>query len=282
MQWYQEETGVLAVKKLAHDAGWISRDQTRHDFGVDLHFEVAGQRGEATGRLIAVQVKSGASYFARPTRGGWWYYPSDQHRRYWLNHSLPVVLALHDDRTGLTYWAHVAPESMEPTAMGGSKILIPAAYVLDEHAFIVLRTIANRPEPVSTGAFLDTPTRHRMVLASAMEGAARDDARLAFEHSRSSGRDLLVGGTYHMGDPMGRYVLTAYREFGEFLALRLVVEHLTFLNRWLEGVGKDAIGLTSLLAGLHLAMPGDTTTEELQALKAYITVNAAAYWGSPL
>ncbi|MGP5608410.1 DUF4365 domain-containing protein [Arthrobacter rhombi] len=280
-QWHQEESGTLAVQMAAHSAAFITRDQTKHDFGVDLHFEVTDDRGDATGRLLAVQVKSGVSHFRNPHPDGWWFYISERHARYWLNHSLPVVLALHNDQTGHTYWAQVASDSIEVTKTGGSKILVPSEQVLDTGTFDKFRQFASRKAPTPTGAMADSPERHRVVMKQAMEGAARDDARVAFELSRQGSPLMMTATMYHMGDPMGRYVLTAYREFDDFLALVLVVEHLDQLNKYLDEAKEPQISLKSLLSGFAMAMPSDATSDEVEELKAYIALNATPYWGSP-
>lgn len=43
--------------------------------------------GKPTGRLIALQIKSGASYFAEPAEGGWLHRDHDAHLIYWLRHA---------------------------------------------------------------------------------------------------------------------------------------------------------------------------------------------------
>lgn len=121
--------------------------------------------------------------FAHSTEGGWWFYIDEKHENYWLGHSLPVVLALHDDRDGNTFWVRVAPETIERTRNGGSKILVPSSQVLDKAAFDRVSVFAARRVAATTGAFQDSPNRHRVVMREAMQGAARDDARIAFELS---------------------------------------------------------------------------------------------------
>ncbi|MCG2622988.1 DUF4365 domain-containing protein [Arthrobacter sp. I2-34] len=281
-QWHKEEAGVLAVQMAAHTAGLISRDQTKHDFGIDLQFELTDDRGDGTGRLLAVQIKTGKSYFSNPTTDGWWFYISERHARYWLNHSLPVILALHDDRNEATYWVRVASDTIESTETGGSKVLVPSGQVLDESAFAHIARFAERRRSISTGTFVDTPGRHRVVMKEAMEAAARDDARIAFELAQGTGTLMVTDATYHMGDPMGRYVLTAYREFDEFLALVLVVNHLTSLNKLLESVNEPCVRLQALLKGFAMAMPNDAHLDEVEHLKQYIALNAATYWGGAI
>ncbi|MGN8027222.1 DUF4365 domain-containing protein [Microbacterium sp. 22242] len=281
-QWRTEDAGVLAVRKAANEAGVISREQTTHDFGVDIHLEFTDERDDATGRLLAIQVKTGSSYFAHATEAGWWFYVDEKHENYWLGHSLPVVLALHDDRDGNTYWARVVPETLERTMSGASKILVPSSQVLDTGAFERISRFATRRAVAATGAFRDSPNRHRVVMREAMQGAARDDARIAFELSRGTGSLKTTPTMYHMGDPMGRYVLTAYREFDEFLAMVIVVEHLTALNKLVRSANEPPVTLKELLSGFGFAMPNDAHPDETDNLKQYIVANASIYWGSPL
>jgi hypothetical protein len=50
--------------------GWIVRAVPQElDFGIDAHVEVVTD-GQATGRLLAVQIKYGASYLRRRSRDG--------------------------------------------------------------------------------------------------------------------------------------------------------------------------------------------------------------------
>jgi hypothetical protein len=59
-----ERLGINAVERIvAADMNWIWREQAVADFGVDGQIEVASSDGKPTGRLIAVQVNSGLSYF---------------------------------------------------------------------------------------------------------------------------------------------------------------------------------------------------------------------------
>lgn len=280
--WETEYAGVLAVRRAALEAGVASREQPSLDFGIDIHFEFMDDSGGATGRLVGVQVKSGASYFRAPTAGGWWFETDEKHENYWLGHSLPVVVALHDPRDGNTYWARVTPESIEHTAAGTPRVFVPSSQALDKLAFERISAFATRRAAATTGAFRDSTNRHRVVMREAMQGAARDDARIAFELSRGTGSIKTTPTMYHMGDPMGRYILTAYREFDVFLAMAIVVEHLTRLNRLLRDAEEPPVSLRELLSGFGFAMPSDADPDETANLKQYILANASVYWGSPL
>ncbi len=74
---------------------WLFREQPTEDYGIDAHTEVVDGE-EVTGRLLALQIKSGSSWFNEPAPGGWWFRPDTQHVHYWLDHSLPVIAVLYD------------------------------------------------------------------------------------------------------------------------------------------------------------------------------------------
>jgi hypothetical protein len=60
-----DREGVNAVEGIfLRELGWIFREQTISDWGIDAHVEVTN-RSEPTGRLLALQIKSGKSFFRR-------------------------------------------------------------------------------------------------------------------------------------------------------------------------------------------------------------------------
>ena len=71
--------------------GWIEREQYVADYGIDTQVEIV-ENGNPTGLLYCVQVKTGKSYINK-TKDSITYYPKEKHVNYWLNHSLPVLLA---------------------------------------------------------------------------------------------------------------------------------------------------------------------------------------------
>lgn len=120
---------------------WLFREQPTEDYGIDAHVEVVDGE-EVRGRLLAFQIKSGSSWFDEPTAGGWWYRPHEDHVRYWLNHSLPVVVVLYDPRTKRCHWQLVNSSTLERSRGGGWRLLVPEEHVLDEAAASAFRDAA--------------------------------------------------------------------------------------------------------------------------------------------
>jgi hypothetical protein len=83
--------------------GLIWRETPSADVGIDGQVELVNDTDEATGWLLAAQVKSGASYF-RDGDEAWHFSPHPRHRTYWERFPLPVLLFLHHPDRGETFW----------------------------------------------------------------------------------------------------------------------------------------------------------------------------------
>ncbi|MFJ1605536.1 DUF4365 domain-containing protein [Streptomyces sp. NPDC088253] len=127
-------TGYLVTTRL----GWLFREQETSDVGVDAHLEVvtgasltSRAAGGATGRLLAVQIKSGESQFDIAVEGGWWYPCDAAHVAYWRKHSLPVTLMLFDPVTERVYWQHVNEDTLVSTGKH-YKVFVPSRQQIDD------------------------------------------------------------------------------------------------------------------------------------------------------
>lgn len=127
--------GVTRTKLyVEEELGWLFREQPTEDFGIDAHVEVVDGE-DVRGRLLALQIKSGKSWFKEPAHDdGWWHRPDEDHVQYWLNHSLPVVIVMYDPRTRLCHWQLANRSALQRSSKGGWKLLIPKSQVLDSSA----------------------------------------------------------------------------------------------------------------------------------------------------
>lgn len=125
---FTERTGVIEVARVVNSARCIFRETPLRDIGIDGQIEYVAPSGAATARLVAVQVKTGPSYFAKEKDGAILYSPSDAHANYWAAWSLPVILALHDPTRDLTIWTDARAE----LRLGENPIRVPLDRVLDE------------------------------------------------------------------------------------------------------------------------------------------------------
>jgi hypothetical protein len=137
----QETTGTAGQSHVAGQfeaLNWGVAPNPYHDLGTDIWLMARDDRRFDLGLLVGAQVKTGkdksagGKYFKEPKRdsrgkvAGWWYRESlrDDHFDYWLKHSIPHILVLHDLKSRSSYWVQVTNDAVVRTR-GGTKILVP-------------------------------------------------------------------------------------------------------------------------------------------------------------
>lgn len=141
------DEGVTSVRRAVQGRlGWLFREQSTHDFGIDGHIEVAaGEPRVATGRLISAQIKAGDSYFGDADEVGWRVYIPRRTVNYWFRGSLPHILILVRP-SGECFWTAVTPASprLQETA-DGFRITVPRNQRLDASARDALLDLDSGP-----------------------------------------------------------------------------------------------------------------------------------------
>lgn len=130
-------TGKLGVIKsdfILTKLGFAFREQPILDYGIDAIIETNKRDGSyLSGKLIAAQIKSGRSFFYRThiVNNCVAYYGDLPHYRYWLNHSLPVILILYNPKTDYCIWQYVN-ENTAVLTENGWRILVPLDHKLED------------------------------------------------------------------------------------------------------------------------------------------------------
>jgi hypothetical protein len=118
--------GVAILTSIVEDQlDWLLRiNHQEDDFGIDAYIDIITEEGHLTGKSIAVQIKSGQSYFNQITEYGWRYTGENKHLNYYLNHEIPVILVIINTDSQKAYWEMCDPNKTEKSAKGWS-IVIP-------------------------------------------------------------------------------------------------------------------------------------------------------------
>lgn len=104
----QEDKGLIKIHSVCVQMDAIWRPTPCHDLGIDGQIEfLEPDTACSTGYIIAIQSKSGPSYFENEDSDTVKYYPKDKHRKYWRRLALPVILVLHDPERDLTIYSRV-------------------------------------------------------------------------------------------------------------------------------------------------------------------------------
>lgn len=141
-----ERLGVAALEYFFSEHGWLFREQTTHDYGIDAHVEIVADE-RPTGKLIALQIKAGLSFFSEENIDSYVFRTNDKHIAYWVGHSMPVVLVLYNPETKQAFWQHVSRETVETTGKGW-KVTVPKISMLEqpEHTLKAFASLT-QPEP---------------------------------------------------------------------------------------------------------------------------------------
>lgn len=148
--------GEAAVEWQFTTLGWGAIGSARHDLGTDLFLLARDDRGYDLGLPVGAQVKTGASFFNEPKYDeagaavGWWFRDSDrEHVDYWLGYAIPHLIILHNDSTGISYWAHVTDASVVPTGKG-AKVFVPSENTISLECRDALLRVAASKRPAAS------------------------------------------------------------------------------------------------------------------------------------
>lgn len=94
---------------------------------------------------IAVQIKCGSSFLKERTESGFVFRGKSKHLRYWIEHSLPVMVILCDPVDGNCYWQEVSAANTEPLVKGW-KLVVPYTHLLSADSKYALTSLAGRPQ----------------------------------------------------------------------------------------------------------------------------------------
>jgi hypothetical protein len=125
----QERLGVNAVAELLVKLGQIWRETPMADVGIDGQVEYVNPEGYATGRMIALQIKSGPSFFKKKD-DSWVFYPEKKHQFYWEHFPIPVFIVIHNPETNISYWQNIRYALKTSKTDDSKGILIPKSNIL--------------------------------------------------------------------------------------------------------------------------------------------------------
>jgi Domain of unknown function (DUF4365) len=132
-------SGVNYVRMVVEECNCIFHEiDLDNDVGNDAYVEFI-ESEEATGSLIAAQIKSGQSYF-RDDQGHAVVQSDRNHFEYWHSHSLPVAMIAYDPVSGSAAWFDITEFLMhypEVIERGPYTIRVPVSQRLDEDSFPV-------------------------------------------------------------------------------------------------------------------------------------------------
>lgn len=142
-----EFLGDFGVRKtesiICDEMHYIFRRLDKNDLGIDGNIEILSEKKRGTGRLIAVQIKCGNSFFKEVSEYGYVFRGEMKHFYYWKDHSLPVILVICNPQDGDCYWVHVTQENAK-ILKEAWRIIVPFNNKLCVDSKNSFESIANR------------------------------------------------------------------------------------------------------------------------------------------
>ena len=150
-----ERIGIYQCGIRAEQQGWLFREQPVNDIGIDAHIEyVVG--GEPR-QLLALQIKSGPSWFARVSDGRVVFRDISQRQYlYWTRNTLPCVLVLYNPETEECVWQELSADTIKKVGKG-YRVDVPLMQVfLDNGSHKLLLNLNNLPPHALNYNFLQS------------------------------------------------------------------------------------------------------------------------------
>lgn len=139
-----ERLGVSKIQAFFSDCGWLFREQLVEDYGVDAQVEIVLD-DEPIGKLLAIQIKSGESYFEKTTPKGVVFRFPERHKTYWLNFSIPVIIILYNPDSDMLLWQVISDKTVKD-AGNSYKIIVPFENTLDEECLPIFIKLSKQTE----------------------------------------------------------------------------------------------------------------------------------------
>lgn len=108
-----------------------SFNEYKRDIGIDAIVEIREKAYRSSGKFLAVQLKSGDSFFKNELEDYYYTYISNDHIEYWLKCLMPVMFIIYSPTKNDAFWTKIDKESLVRKAKS-YKIIINKSNRLSE------------------------------------------------------------------------------------------------------------------------------------------------------
>lgn len=125
-----DQQGIGYITSVFATVDCVLNEHTR-ETGIDAILEIRGKEYEGTGKFIAIQLKSGESYFQNESKDYYSIYMDNDHIDYWLRCCLPVMVIVYSPALNSAYWTSIDKRLLVKTAKM-HRIDVPKENVLNQ------------------------------------------------------------------------------------------------------------------------------------------------------
>ncbi len=87
-------------------------NEYRRDIGIDAILEIREEKYKSSGIFLAVQLKSGESFFNNEDDNSYYVYMDYPHIEYWLKCLMPVIFIIYSPENNEAYWVKIEKSSL--------------------------------------------------------------------------------------------------------------------------------------------------------------------------
>lgn len=127
--------------KVSKHLGWIAREVTTSDVGIDFNIEEV-VNGNPTARYLSIQLKTGLGNVDIDKSGNYIFRFGETHYNYWLGSSIPVIIAICNPDTEEISWELISKHKIS-LARKQYKILIEKDHILNSSSLEDFTSILN-------------------------------------------------------------------------------------------------------------------------------------------
>lgn len=152
---FTERIGVSHCEEIVARSGWFFREQPTNDVGVDAYIELYDSQTGSQLQLLAVQIKTGESWFSETNDRGVVFRFDEKHYNYWLTSSVPCIIVLYNQNKNICIWQKLTKDTMLKSKKNGYKTEVPLSQVfIDNYSKEILSEFTKLPESVTNYNFL--------------------------------------------------------------------------------------------------------------------------------
>jgi len=118
-----DQQGIGFISQQFARIGCVLNEYTR-ETGIDAIIEIREANYTGSGKFVAVQLKSGDSFFANETNDHYVVYMDETHIDYWLKCYLPIIFIIFSPSQNKAYWTKIDKNTLIRTRVQ-FKIVVP-------------------------------------------------------------------------------------------------------------------------------------------------------------
>jgi len=113
---HNERIGLHEVGAICEKRNWYFRELPEDDIGLDAIIEYTDEKSYS--KLIALQIKSGESFFRRGDKASYTFVFDERHKEYWGCFSMPVLIVLYNPITDVSVCGEFSKSKVESAGRG--------------------------------------------------------------------------------------------------------------------------------------------------------------------